>query len=485
MLVRTPRSLFLAIATLLCVCSTHAQILLPDLGNSASTQMSAEEEEAQGHSFYMQLKRSGYVIEDPIINRYINQLGQSLVSTQTNNEREFTFFVVNNPQINAFAMLGGYIGVNTGLILASESESELASVLAHEITHVTQQHLLRIMEKMNEQALPVSAAILAAILLGQSNSMLAEAALYSAVAKQAQTAIGYTRAHEHEADRIGIDMLAEAGFEPMAMASFFSKLEKNYRYNDNSLPEYLRTHPITSNRISDAKNRASGIEIKAVNNQDSFIFTRSRINVSTLLKNSEFIDYWEKEYQKNPQLEPGDLYALALAYIADSQYKNALHISKTLLQQYPHNMAIIETHAHLLHILSQHKDAQTLLKKGLELYPFNNALTLALSKQYIETNQLKEARKLLSTLVEQTSSLEGYQLLSKVESDAGNEGYSHFYLALYYQKQKEYPLAMTQLRYARENTGNDFYLSSRVNDLMDTISPHIEKISQQTKRKKP
>ncbi len=459
-----------------------AQINLPDLGNSAATQMTLEQENEQGLSFYLQLKHDGYIIEDPVINSYITQLGENLLSSAETGDRKFTFFVVNNPQINAFAMLGGYIGINTGLILASETESELASVIAHEITHVTQQHLLRIMEKMGNQSAPAAAAILAAILLGKSDPMAAEAAVYSVIANQYQSMISYTRMHEHEADRIGIEMLASAGYDPNGMVDFFSKLEQTHRYGDNSLPEYLRTHPVTTTRISEAKDRAQLFSKNSVKHNLNFDLAKAKIDVLTLLENKAFIHYWETELQQNKRLTTGNLYALALAYIADGAYKKALPLCSQLITNHPQNIPIIETHAHLLHLMGNSEEAQKRLKKALLLYPNNPALTIELAKQLLDDSQFDEARQYLNGFTEKRAIPEGYQLLSKVESRAGNRGYAHFYLAQYHLLYREYPLVMTQLRYARENAGQDFYLSSRINDLMNTIKPHIDKLSKKERR---
>ena len=236
-------------------------VRLPDIGSSAASAMSPEEMKAYGASMLHEMRAYNYVLDDPQINDYLSALGYRLVSVSDRPDLEFTFFVVRSNEINAFAAPGGYIGVNVGLINAMGSEDELAAVIAHEIAHVTQQHLLRAFEDSRKTALPIALAMLGALVATANRSDDAsQAALMGGISLIQQRAINFTRYDEIEADRVGIQSLARAGFEPLAMAETFATMQRVMRVNGIDVPEFLRTHPVDVNRIADAKARAVQLE---------------------------------------------------------------------------------------------------------------------------------------------------------------------------------------------------------------------------------
>ncbi|MCB1791212.1 MAG: M48 family metalloprotease, partial [Gammaproteobacteria bacterium] len=230
---------------------------LPDLGNSAGTLMTPKRERELGKAFMRSVRRTQKVMDDPLMTDYLQHLGQRLVDAGDARGTPFNFFVVDDPQINAFAGPGGNIGVFTGLISTTDTESELAAVVAHEIAHVTQQHLLRAWESASALSLPNAAVLLAAIVLGATiGGDAAAAAAIGGQAAMIQQQINFTRSNEKEADRVGIDILSSAGFEPRAMPSFFSRMGKANRVYASKLPEFLMTHPVTTSRTADALGRA-------------------------------------------------------------------------------------------------------------------------------------------------------------------------------------------------------------------------------------
>ena len=230
---------------------------LPDLGNSAGSLMSPKRERDLGKAFMRGVRRSEKVMDDPLLADYIEHLGQKLVAASDVKGTPFHFFLIDDPTINAFAGPGGHIGVFSGLVMTTDTESELAAVLAHEIAHVTQQHLMRAWESTSQLSIPSAAVLLAAIVLGATVG--GDAAAAAAVGGQAaliQQQINFTRANEQEADRVGIDILAHSGFEPRAMPSFFDRMGKANRIYASKLPEFLMTHPVTTSRTADALGRA-------------------------------------------------------------------------------------------------------------------------------------------------------------------------------------------------------------------------------------
>lgn len=213
-----------------------------------------------------EVRRSLTIVDDPQVQEYVSSIGYRLVAHADAGSGDFTFFVVQHEAINAFAAPGGFIGINTGLILASRNESELAAVVGHEIAHVTQRHLPRAFEQASQMNIPTAAALV----LGRQNSNIGEAALATAFAANQQNRINFTRSNEQEADRIGIDLVARAQFDPNSMATFFERLQQTYRFYEGSLPEYLSTHPVTVSRIADARARADAYPPTAPGRESSY-----------------------------------------------------------------------------------------------------------------------------------------------------------------------------------------------------------------------
>jgi predicted Zn-dependent protease len=238
---------------------------LPDIGSSAGTLLGPVQQAEYGRMMLSQLRHYGYVLEDPLTEAWLQSTGNRLAAVSDDPEQRFTFFMMKDRSINAFATLGGYIGMNAGLVLAADTEDEVAAVLGHEIAHVTQAHVLRSVERAQRDSIPILLAMLGAIAIaqsagGNSSDDAAMAAIASAQGLAAQRQINYTRSNESEADRIGIRTLARGGYEPAAMASMFERMQAASRTNQGGererLPDYLRTHPVTTTRISEAKDRA-------------------------------------------------------------------------------------------------------------------------------------------------------------------------------------------------------------------------------------
>lgn len=259
--------LFAALLTLL-FAGSHAgaqENRLPDIGSSAATVLSPAQQQEYGQMLLAQLRHYELVLEDPQVDAWLRATGGRLASTSDQPRQPFTFFMMRDRSINAFATLGGYIGVNVGLVLTAETEDEVAAVLAHEIVHVTQNHVLRSVERAQRDSVPMLLAMLGAIALAAGSDSTSSgdagmAAIASIQGLALQRQIDYTRANESEADRIGMRTLARSGYDVHAMASMFERMQAVSRVNQGSerdrLPEYLRTHPVTTTRIAEARQRA-------------------------------------------------------------------------------------------------------------------------------------------------------------------------------------------------------------------------------------
>lgn len=247
------------------ICAPAQDTRLPDIGSSAGGVLSPARQSEYGQMLLAQLRHYNYVLEDPLVDNWLRGTGNRLAAASDQPQQPFTFFMMRDRSINAFATLGGYIGMNAGLVLAAETEDEVAAVLAHEVAHVTQSHVLRGVERAQRDQVPMLLAMLGAIAVASqsgSNSSddAAMAVMAGAQGLVLQRQIDYTRSNESEADRLGIRTLARAGYEPQSMASMFERMQSVSRTNQGGdrerLPDYLRTHPVTTTRISEARDRA-------------------------------------------------------------------------------------------------------------------------------------------------------------------------------------------------------------------------------------
>ncbi|MBP6216866.1 MAG: M48 family metalloprotease, partial [Luteimonas sp.] len=275
------RAALLTTLLVLLVASLHApaqENRLPDIGSSAGTVLAPAQQAEYGRMLLAQLRHYGYVLEDPLVEGWLQTTGNRLGAVSDDPEQKFTFFMMKDRSINAFATLGGYIGMNAGLVLAAEKEDEVAAVLGHEIAHVTQAHVLRSVERAQRDSIPILLAMLGAIAVaqsagGNSSDDAAMAAIASAQGLMAQRQINYTRSNESEADRIGIRTLSRSGYEPEAMASMFERMQAVSRTNQGGererLPDYLKTHPVTTTRVSEAKDRARQLAANTVTGTSS------------------------------------------------------------------------------------------------------------------------------------------------------------------------------------------------------------------------
>jgi predicted Zn-dependent protease len=296
---------------------------LPDLGEVSRKYFSDQEEQTLGRAIMRDVYADPRYLDDPEIETYLNQLGYKLVSVSARNQREFIFFVVDDPSINAFAMPGGNIGVHTGLLLSAQNESELASVVAHEISHVTQDHIARMVAGQSQSYWPTMAALALALLAARSNPNVASAAIASTQAYSIQNQLNYSRDYEREADRLGYEMLARAGFDLRSMSGFFNRMQRANRFYDTSAPAYLRTHPLTTERIADMESRSEAAPYQQVEDSLDFQLVRARLRAREDSPQDAVraarSDLKEKRYSSATAAR----YTLAAALLRARQFKEA------------------------------------------------------------------------------------------------------------------------------------------------------------------
>jgi predicted Zn-dependent protease len=340
---------------------------LPDIGSSAGAIRSPAQQAEYGAMTLSQLRNYGYILEDPLIGAWLQAMGQRLGAASDKPTQPFTFFMMGDRQINAFATLGGYIGVNAGLVLAADSEDEVAAVVAHEIAHVTQEHVLRGAEQAQRDSVPILLAMLGAIAIAQSSGGNSSddatmAALMSAQGLMAQRQIDYTRSNEAEADRVGIRTLVRGGYDADAMAGFFEQLQSVVRTSDSreSMPDYLRTHPVTTSRISEARDRARQLAgsakpfVPASRISDNpmlpaslriattagegpgadFAWARERLRVLSANSPGQAVREYEQLARHKP-LDDAQRYGLALSHYLDGDPRRAIGELQGLLEDHP------------------------------------------------------------------------------------------------------------------------------------------------------
>jgi len=298
---------------------------LPEIGDSAHTIVTPEQDRELGERIMREIRRLNLKFEDPLVDAYIQQLGFRLAAQSDQPERHFEFFVFNAPDLNAFATFGGIVAVNAGLILQAPTESELAAVMAHESAHITQNHIARSIESASKLQPLIALAMVGAILAGGGEA--AEAAIVGGQALMAQSQINFTRSNEFEADRVGIQTLARAGFDPVNMALVFARFQRVYRIvGEYAPPEFLRTHPVNATRIAEAKNRAQKMQFTKRPADPMYPLIRERVRNLLEEDPRRLIAFYERADGKSDEIEPiarryGTALALGKAGRADESLK--------------------------------------------------------------------------------------------------------------------------------------------------------------------
>jgi len=444
-------------------------IRLPDIGDSAGAVLSPDQERRIGIEFLRRIRLDFQLIEDPEVNEYIRSLGNRLAENSDNPSQHFTFFVIDDPRINAFAAPGGYIGINTGLITAASSESELASVISHEIAHVTQRHLARAVEAQGKLNIPALAGLIAAIIIGTQNSDAGQATLAASQAATLQAQLNFTRSNENEADSIGIETLASSGLDPNAMASFFEHLQQASRYYGRP-PEFLSTHPVTTTRVANARNRARRYPYRQVPESTDFHLIREKLRLANtdpqkavkryqaLLKAEQYLNYNAARY----------VYGLALSNAG--KYKQAKQVLESLLKEDPQRISYLMAKAQILFKSGEVKPALDIYRRSLKNYPHDHTVTLYYAKALLQLGKAKQTRVLLhEQLAHREADAEFYKLLSFTENQAGYPLEAYQSLAEFHYLNGQTNAAIQQLDSALRLSSDDFYTLEKIQARRDQL----------------
>ncbi|VAW93226.1 Exported zinc metalloprotease YfgC precursor [hydrothermal vent metagenome] len=459
------------------------ELKLPDIGDSAATALTLTEEKMMGAAVIRNIRHAGKLVDDPLLIEYINNLGNKLVSVSNNKDYRFNFFIIDDMSINAFALPGGYIGIHYGLITASRNESELASVLAHEIAHVTQRHHARAYDLGKSYQVPVLAALIAAIVLGSNGNELGQAALASIAAGSAQMRLDFTRANEKEADRLGIKILNKAGFDAHSMASFFEQMYKESRLYGSQGPEFLRTHPVSQNRMAEAKLRANQMQLKQPPSSEAYYLIKQRIEILNQPDDKALLNHYVLQLKnKTYTVREATLYGYAIALLRNKQLNQARKVIQQLRKQAPSRIAYLITEAQIAAQSQQYAKALYLYKSALDDYPGNTPLTLNYIEALLKQQKYGRAKSILVTHLRQPSPAPKlYKLLALIESKLGNQVATYEALAHYYYHIGQTHQALNQVNLALKTPSLDFYtesrLSARKKELQDELTALAKKPS--------
>lgn len=453
---------------------------LPDLGGDADAVLSPQVERRIGESIVRDIRfRDPSYLDDPEISDYLNQLGSRLALSTAGARHDFEFFAIRDGTINAFALPGGFIGVHTGLLATADNESEAASVLAHEVAHVTQRHIARMLGNQQRMELPAMAALAAALLLGRSRPDLAVAAATAVQAGAVQAQLNYSRDFEREADRVGLQTLAAAGFDPRAMPAFFEKMQRATRVvDDGSVPGYLRTHPVTTERIAEAQDRAAALPYRQNLDSLEFHLVRAKLRAESGDAREAVAHFEYLVRDRRHASEAAARYGLAAALLRARRTGEAdAEIGRVRAMRAASPM--LETlAARVRHALGDAGGALQLLTEARARYPHWRPLV------YAQVAGLQEAGRSAEALAALADPMRLYPrdprlfaLQAKTYAALGKRLLQHQAQAEVYVLQGALPAAIEQLQLARSAGDGDFYQLSVVEArLKDLRTRHAQEL---------
>lgn len=425
---------------------------LPDMGSAADAVLTREQQREIALSVIEQFRSAGRLVTDPEINEYVANLGRRLAYRAQNGNHQFHFFVVKAPSINAFALPGGYIGVHTGLIEATGNESELAGVLAHEIAHVTQNHISRQIQAMRGTSIMTMATMLAALLVGGllgGGGDLMQGALMAGTGLAQQQQINFTRAHEHEADRIGIGTLYSAGFDPRGLPSFFETMSRYESLASKAVPEFLRTHPVSVNRIAEARARIAPGMLRDVDDSLSYYLARAQAQLLGSDSPEEALRQFRSQPPTETEADVGRFYGQGLALLGMGRANEARAALDKLLADYPNSIPMRVAVARASAAAGDTGAARRMFDDALALFPGNVSLGHRYAEALLAQGQAPLARELLMDyLLDDRLNLETMRLLAQASGESGQTADAHYYMAEYQLMRRNLNAAHTQLQLA-------------------------------------
>lgn len=453
------RSVLLSLVAVLMTSQLQAaDIQLPSLGDTASGIISQQKEHELGRAWLMAYRSRINEYHDPLLRDYLEQLLYKLASNSQLEDRRLELIVINNASMNAFAVPGGVIGIHTGLFRYAKTEHQLSSVLAHELAHLSQRHFARRIDEQRKNTAKSLAGMLASLVLAATVG--GDAGLAGLTATQAasqQSMLRYSRQNEQEADRLGLQTMVASGMDPTAMAAMFEEMLRITRYTGSRAPEFLLTHPLTENRVADAKNRINQLPPRHYADNKEFHLMRIRALIAIDNNPSLTLNRFQHELKGDTLSSEAALYGVALSHMGLGHYDEAKKAIQKLLKQTPdsltYQLADIEIDRAKKNFDLAISKTKDLLKYQSDNYP----LRMSLAETYLKANRYLESEQVLDTLAEShPNSPEVWFQLAEVRGLAGNISGVHKARAQYFILNGVFDKARDQLGYARKLLVNDF-----------------------------
>lgn len=429
---------------------------------------STDELEQLEKEFIQLINQSDSVERNPLASQFINGIGKKLA--HAGHIKAPYFFIVKSREINAFAGPGGYIGINTQLILTTSNESELAAVMAHEIAHVRLHHLYSMLEHQKQMRIPMLASLLASAALGVLNPTVGMSAMMASLSGFSQDNINFTRSKEKEADRIGIDMLNKAGFDPRGMAAFFKKMQDNMRYYYTAnIPAILRTHPLDAERIAEAENRISHSSQKQHANSLDYSLVKEIVRVSVAREDNSIIEFYVRQCGRQ-NIAIACQYGHALALLNKNNFSKAADLLRPLINDHKDNLYFQIAMAQAETGMSQHQAAISRLSEIHNGSPENYAVLMAYSDALLASNQAAKASSVLlkgSRIYKHDLPL--CRALARAQAESRQKSYAYFTQSQCLLLEGQKRAAIAQLKVALSLAKNDEYLKTRILAKIDEI----------------
>ncbi len=455
------------------------EIQLPDFGDPADSIISPAQEQELGTVILSQIRNTLKVVNDPELETYIQSLGTRLVSAASDAHFPFTFLIIADPAINAFATPGGIVAVNSGLIQTAENESELAGVMAHEIAHVKQRHLARAYANAGQINLATALGVLAAVIAGAYNPEVGSAALHSAIAAGAQAQLSFSRANEQEADRIGLELMANAAYDPKGMPTFFGRLQKRTQLDANPALEFLSTHPMTLSRITDTSNRAS--QYRGKFQQDSMHFQYAKARLLALTSSPQLlINAYEetKLSDKAPPLTDSYVYAIALTRVGKAPQAITVlsQINARATDTFPIELALAQAYS----AAKLYPKAVSILEKLNNIYPNNESIIYYLAQNLIDMGRPSMALENIENLIHYRSPGPTLAIvMARAAAEAKRPWTTHEAMAEYYIAYGRYPEALEQFELALKNQDIDTISQARIRAKRKSLKDKLDELHEQ------
>ncbi len=458
--------------------SLAQQQALPDLGDPSLAYLSGPQERKLGESIVRQIRASGAYLNDPEVNGYLNELGNRLVTAIPGAPFDFEFLAIADPSINAFALPGGFICVNTGLILLTQTESELASVLGHEITHVTQHHIARSILNQRDSMLTSLAALAAAVLAARSHSsssgQMTSAAMASAQGLALQNQINFTRQNEEEADRLGFERTYAAGFDPSAMATFFERLQRAAIWFEGYSPSYFHDHPETYQRIAEAQARAFTKPFRQVPDSLDFQMVRALLKSYEGTPEDAIFFFKDAIAERKFNNEVAAHYGLVASLLRAEDFKRAQKELTTLEKMAPAHPMIEAMAGQVLMQSGQLKAAIARYQTALVRYPNKLQLVYDYPEALLKDNQPDKAAAFTVEQLERHPN-DGplHQIAARAYAALGKQLLQHQHQGEFYAWQGDLKAAIVQLELALKAGDGDFYQISVTESRLQAVRQEL------------